>query len=221
MITINLLPEDLRVTVKSSMFPKISPKKALVLFLGAFFALQVFLTFFSVIKQIELAHVRHELMVFKKQNVDLIKKKSDIDHSRAQLKQFQQMTNRRFYWSRLLNELSDSVTKGIWLRTASFDQSDISPLTTRQSQPALSKGSAAAPDKTQYFKLDGSVVAKGQETAFIGRFIKELKSNTLFIELFDEIELTNINQKKIKDVDVYDFTVICVFKKGVVGGVGT
>ena len=63
-------------------------------------------------------------------------------------------------------------------------------------------------------KLEGSVTASGQETAFIGKYVKSLKDNATFTELFRDIELSNINQRKIKEFDVYDFVLICKFRKG-------
>ena len=57
-------------------------------------------------------------------------------------------------------------------------------------------------------------MGKGEETAYTGKFIKELKANSLFNGLFNDIELSQINQKRIKDFDVYDFVILCTFKKG-------
>jgi hypothetical protein len=62
-------------------------------------------------------------------------------------------------------------------------------------------------------KLDGSVYAAGQETAFIGKFVKSLKENSFFNDLFSQIDLSNISQRKINEYDVYDFTLFCRFKK--------
>ena len=61
-------------------------------------------------------------------------------------------------------------------------------------------------------KLDGSTVGQGEETAFTGKFIKGLQSNPVFRELFSDIELSNLTQKKIRDFDVYDFSIYCTFK---------
>ncbi|MBI3316100.1 MAG: PilN domain-containing protein [Candidatus Omnitrophica bacterium] len=99
---------------------------------------------------------------------------------------------RGFYWSKLLSALTDSVTKGVWLTRLSTESEK----------------------DTRVLLIEGSAVGRGEESAFIGRFMKELKKNPVFTELFDEIELGHLSQKKLKDVDVYDFVVRCTFKKG-------
>ncbi len=218
MIEINLLPEELKVSRKGRSFlQRIPPRRALGLFLAFFFAAQVLLTVFSLLKQLELAQTKQELMRLKQEYHTVIQKKTETGQAMAKLKQVQGLTARKFTWSQLLNALSDSVTKGVWLRTLSVVETE--PLTpVRRLSPPEAKGKKLKVpgdgEKLRSLKIEGSVVAKGQETAYIGKFIKELKTNALFIELFDDIDLSNINQKKIKDVDVYDFTLTCVFRKG-------
>ena len=56
-------------------------------------------------------------------------------------------------------------------------------------------------------------MAPGQEMACIGRFLKSLKDDPKLSLLFDEIEVSTINQRRIKDLDVSDFTMVLVFKK--------
>ena len=75
------------------------------------------------------------------------------------------------------------------------------------------KKEIVATQKVWSLKLEGSAYAPGQETAFIGKFMQALKQDALFSELFDDIQLSNINQRKISNYDVYDFVLVCHFKK--------
>lgn len=213
MIEINLLPEEMRVSDTGGRFPKISAKRAIGLSIAAFVVLQVIMTVFSVLMQLESMRVKSELAKLQKEYVVLIQRKNEIRVLKARLKQIGQMTARPFYWAKFMNELSDSVTKGVWLRQLTITETDASSALSKVAQAAQS-ATAKAAGKAYYLKLEGSDVAKGQETASIGKFMKELKSNALFIELFESIELSTINQRKIKDIDVYDFSLVGAFKKG-------
>ena len=66
---------------------------------------------------------------------------------------------------------------------------------------AVSGGRSPSVPAPRVLYLEGSVVGPGQETAFIGKFIKQLKENPLFAELFEDIRLSTINQRKIKRED--------------------
>jgi len=43
--------------------------------------------------------------------------------------------------------------------------------------------------------------------------LKQLKDNPMFNNLFQDIKPTNINQRRIKEYDVYDFMMYCKFRK--------
>ena len=60
-------------------------------------------------------------------------------------------------------------------------------------------------------KLEGGVVAPGQETAFVGKFLKSLKDNPVFSTTFSEIRLANMTQKRIMDREISDFSILCSF----------
>lgn len=197
MIEINLLPQELRKreAVKLAL-PGIPVKGALVGFFSVFFAAQLLLSALAFYRRAEISHVRKAVEILKAENREITHQKSEITFARTRLQQVQSITERKFYWSLLLNALSDSVTKGIWLRQFSIMETGGHPGATARS-----------------LKLDGSVVGPGQETASIGKFIKELKDNPVLSELWGSVELATINQRKIRDYDVYDFTLACAFRK--------
>jgi hypothetical protein len=115
-----------------------------------------------------------------------------------------------------MNALSDSMTKGVWLRGLSLSEMTV------QAPPAPAVKGAPAPktggtSKEWFLKIEGSTVAQGQETAYVGKFIKELKDNKTLSGVFEGIELSDMNQRKIREYEVYDFVLMCKFKKGLAG----
>ena len=86
-------------------------------------------------------------------------------------------------------------------------------------KPAGKSGSTkkkeADMDTYSVMKLEGSCSGgAGQETALIGKYLKSLRDNPYFRELFDSnINLSGMNQRKLGEADVFDFTIYCRFKK--------
>jgi Tfp pilus assembly protein PilN len=193
MIEINLLPEELRKKEESvNLLAELPIKRSAVIVVIVFFGLQILATLgaFSIsahskwmkAETVKLREMSKEILA-QKALTALIKKRSEKADAAIQ---------QPFLWSSLLNALSDSITKGVWLTHLSITNDN----------------------KAKQLRLDGSLVGRGEETALAGKFIKELKSNPLFNELFNEIELVTMKQKRIKEFDVYDFEILCNFKKG-------
>lgn len=193
MIEINLLPEELRRKEPSRIvLPDIPIKKTLVWAVGVFAGFQILLLGLVFYQKAELFGVRRQVQTLGAANKDITLEKSQTLAVQTKLKQVQALVSRKFSWTLLLNAISDSMTKGVWLRTL---------------------GVESVAQKGRVLKIEGSVAGPGQETALIGKFIKELKGQPLLSDLFAEIELSTMNQKKIKEFDVYDFTLVCTFKK--------
>jgi Tfp pilus assembly protein PilN len=205
MIEINLLPEDLRrkegVRLSLPEWPKL---KAYALTAGALIALQALVTVFAFYQKLEILAVRTQIASIKKENPELVARKEETAVIGARLKQIDFLTTRRFRWSVMLSRLAHSMTKGVWLREFSVQ----APAEARAEETA-----PASPPGAQRLKLSGSAVGAGQETANIGKFVKSLEENERFAEFFEEIEVSNINQRKVKDFDVYDFELACAFKR--------
>lgn len=230
MIEINLLPEELRKkeSVKLSLpaMPAL-PKKTVLLAVGVVLGVQVLFTAFAFFQKGEAAAVRKDITALNESNRGLVAQKTESAEIRKRLSQIDHLLQRKFFWSSLLNALTDSMIKGVWLTNLSIAESNASPMIKKTVEVTLSKADTLSPRKTvsstsrtppkssKMLKLEGSVVGPGEETALIGKFIKKMKGNALFDKLFAEIEPANINQKKIREFDVYDFTIGCVFKEGV------
>ena len=193
MIEINLLPEELRKKeTRVNPFAELPVKRGAVIFVIAFFGLQALAAAGSFYLSMHFNWMKMEVTRLKEMNKKITSQKAATALIKKKIEKAAADTQRPFLWSSLLNALSDAVTKGVW----------------------LTKFSITNDGKMSYLGLEGSVVGKGEETAYTGKFIKELKANPLFDGLFHEIELSTMNQKRIKDFDVYDFVIRCAFKNG-------
>ena len=210
MIQINLLPEELRKKERIRLsLPEVPIRKVLIVFFSVLFAVQASLSVFALVQKGRIGQVQKEITALKAQNKEITFQKGETASARTKLREIQALTERDFFWTKVLNDLSDSVTKGIWLVHLSLEDIAAPPKGDEAGQKPR-RGEARAMIKT--LRIDGSAVGQGQETAFIGKFIKELKENPSLSEIFQEVKLSNINQKKIRDADVYDFSLTCLFR---------
>ncbi len=190
MIQINLLPENLR---KKSLIPWEMPSfinwKVVILFVWIFFGIQVLGFGLVGFQYFELIKVSRDVVILREQNKEILQRKSENTRMKNEIRQIKLLAHPKFYWTVLLDALTHSMTKGIWLRSLSLGE-----------------------DKKS-LELDGSILAQGEETAAIAKFIKGLKENPQLGPLFEDIQLSTLNQKRIKDLDVYEFSLIGIFKK--------
>ena len=200
MIEISLLPDNLKISREGKWKLLLSPLVLGVLFfLSLFIVGQVFFTGVTVSQGIEIAAIQKQVAVLTESNKEIVSRKLQIIERKDRLKKIDALMKRPFFWSSFLNALTESMTKGIWLRGFSIANNQSS--------------SASGDERLGNLRLEGSAIAKGEETAYIGKFIKQLKDNAYLGVLFEQIELSNINQKKIKEFDVYDFVLIGLFRK--------
>lgn len=136
----------------------------------------------------ELAPVKKEIDIVKREIADLSQRVGGID----------QLMVKRFLWSEKLNQLSDLIVPGIWLRELFLGSS----VQLKDSPPTLT--------------LKGSVISlRGEEMAVVGKFMANLKQNKGWSFDFDNIELQSIQRREIKGTEIMDFVLICYFKEGI------
>jgi hypothetical protein len=229
MIEVNLLPEELRKKALPKLaLPEIPPGMLLKIFILILIAHFIYL-FFVAGQYLKIGAVKQNIETLKITTRNTATQKAGITAIQARLRQIDGLTERKFYWTQLLNTLSDLSIKEIWLtqlsiserqermRSKSPGRSVARPArlgADTKKSPAKASGDSAKPGgivPERFLKLEGSAVGQGQETALIGKFIKEIKKNAFFSSLFSEVELANITQRKIKDVEVYDFLLECRF----------
>ena len=105
------------------------------------------------------------------------------------------------------------MTDGVWLNSLylSIEAPDADAMMMQDfSQPQV------IPPEIQTLVLKGTAVSPspGEETAVVGKFIESLRDNKDFFADFQDIKVTTIERKKLGQIEVMDFTIVCYFKEG-------
>lgn len=206
-VEINLLPPEYRKKERAKLaLPSDLPAgKVVLLALGGIFAVQLLVSGYAFFQASRMTQVTAAIEKLKAENKEITAQKAEIEAMKDRAREVDRLSARPFYWSNLLGALTDSVSKGIWLTSLHIGEGP-----APDAVGAQGGGNATI----RYLRIEGSAVGQGDETASIGKFIAELKENPLLDELFDDVRLSNIKQKKIREFDVYDFLLVCVFRKG-------
>lgn len=224
MIQINLLPEELRKReAPKIVLPEIPVTKTLLICGALLLTAQIIFTLLTFYYSWQGRTLKEKADASRSQNAQIQRYQSQTRQIQEELKSMRSLLIRKFYWASLLNAITDSTSKGVWFRGFSVEEgksvrsanttSPKTPKTSDSTSPTPSTRQSAVSEKPYILKLTGSVMAPGQETAVIGKEIKSLEENPVIRELFSGSSVT-MSQRKIKDVDVYDFELILKFKKG-------
>lgn len=192
MIEINLLPEEIR-RQKKIYFKFDLADIARVKFLagGIFAGAMALLVIIPALG----ANIRkHQILALLEKEKNIMPQKtsveainSEIAVLKVKLNALDDITKRRFLWSRKLNELSDLVLPGIWFNRigAELDNN---------------------------LTIEGSVISKNEEAmASVGKFIKNIKDAKLFFGDFSDIKLESVQRKNIDKKDVVEFKIVLYF----------
>lgn len=184
MITINLLPQDLR---KIERRPVLSSNVPYKIYIAGFVLLLIIVHFcflsLALIKQVQVVSLRRGWNMIAPQSKETIGLKAEIKDMEAKIVSMNDVLSRRASITELLSSLNAAVPKGLWLERFSFVNDGL--------------------------MIQGSVVSLTQnEMTIIGKFLQDIKSNKVFSTLFSKIELNSVQRRTIKTFDVVDFVVI-------------
>ena len=201
MIEINLLPPHLRVRkrepVKLPSLPIIPVVAGTVIFL---FALQVLLWFFIQVKGVSRDSLKKKIASIAASNKEAITVDNTLKEISSKVDIIDKLSGSRFNLARKLNDISDSLVPGVWLRSLSVKKNET------PNEPGSLK---------ETLVIEGSNMISGEAgEAAIGKFVNSLKENESFSSDFDEIEIAKEERKKLQKAEIMDFIVICHFKKG-------
>ena len=215
MITLSLLPPELKKQRKSFTHLKLSVASQLPIFkiclyvAGGLVVVHTLLVLILVQQSYSLRGLksRWEGIAEKRKVVfELTQRHEELT---AREKTFQQLTSGRPLWARRLKGLSDSMVPGVWLRVLSMGERSVAASTPKD------KGGKSSVAKI--LVLEGTVASvRGDELAMIGRFVRGLKENQDFFSDFQGVEVDSTRRRSIKDIEVMDFKIICTFREGVV-----
>lgn len=109
--------------------------------------------------------------------------KQEIDSLEAKINSITSIRARKnISWSRNLNLISGDMVRGLWLTRIYYAGGALS--------------------------IEGSAVSKkGEEMINVGKFASNLKGDKSFYSLLKNLELTSIQRRNIKSIEVVDFVI--------------
>lgn len=201
MIEINLLPPELRVKKKEPM--KLPSLPIIPVAAGAIcllIAIQVLLLFFIQIKSVSRDSLKKKITLLSASNKEAMGIDKSLKEISSKVELVDGLLNARFNVAKKLNDISDSMVSGVWLR--SLDVKKVAVL----NEPGVFK---------ETLVIEGSrIISGGSAEGAIGKFVNSLKENASFLSDFDNIELAKEERKKVENTEIMDFVIICHFKKG-------
>ena len=215
MITINLLPEELR--KKESIFANIdlshiTLQKLPLLSIAAAFAgvlvlVQVVVLVMGLFSGAALSALtkRYDELAPKRKEADLLK--AQVDTINKKTKAIDELMGKRFSWAGKLNALSDAMTPGIWLNELDYDERHVD----KTSDAGAGKGKSAGLPGT--LAITGYAAGAGEQgTALVAKFIESLKESEAFYADFSQIKLVSSKSDKASGQEVMNFRISCSFK---------
>ncbi len=185
MITINLLPHDLKTTERKIVLPY---KIYIFVVLIVFIFLHLCLLSLALVKEVQILSLKGSWGKVEPQSKDSVSIKAEIKDLEAKANSMKDVLTHKANTTELLSGLGLSVPKGLWLERFTYSNDGL--------------------------MIQGSVVSLTQnEMSIIGKFLQDLKSNKTFASLFAKIELNSVQRRTIKTYDVVDFVVVGEIKK--------
>ncbi|QAT17236.1 hypothetical protein BU251_05590 [Candidatus Velamenicoccus archaeovorus] len=185
MITINLLPRQLRKTENKAVVPY---KVYLLLGVTGLVLLHLLLFGVAAMKKIQVIALHGSINKIAVSAKEAAKTKSEIKELETRTNTLKGVLSRRVSFTELLSGLSDAVPRGLWIDRFSLSGHSLI--------------------------IQGTVISLTQnEMTIIGRFLQNLKSNKTFSTAFPRLELGSVQRRSIKTYDVVDYVLNGEMKK--------
>ncbi len=227
MIEINLLPEELKKSqprfkkfdISGIDFKNVPVTNIAAAVVGFIVAIHVLLFLVGITSQGRLSVLSkryNQLLPQKKESEAL---KAQVDAINKKVGAIDELMVKRFSWARKLNDLSDSMTPGIWLTELSYDEKvGERPVQANAKAPA-GRAKKETPKATvekvvlKYLIISGYASSMGEQgTALIGKFIKSMQDNSNFYSDINSVDLVSTKSDKVDNQDVMSFRITCLFK---------
>jgi hypothetical protein len=201
MIEINLLPEKLRVKKRQALALPTLPIIPIVIgIVGLLVAIQLLLTVVVQARKVVFNSLNGKYSSISASYLQATTLEGNLKDLTNKIDTAERLSGSRFKAAKKLNDLSDSMIPGVWLKSLEVKKGE-SP-----SEPGILR---------ETLVIEGSTIVSGErEDGYIGKFVNSLKENASFSEDFSGIELTKVERKKIRNTEVLDFIILCTFKKG-------
>ena len=220
MIEINLLPEERR--KKQERFKKFDLSEfklqdtAIFTIIAAVFGILIVVQIVMVIAgwtikaNLSSLEKKYNAILPQKEEADALK--FQIDLVNKKVRAIDELMVNRFSWAMKLGYLNDSMIPGVWLSQLDYDETGGGPSAVQR--PNSTVKTVASKARSRYLILNGYAMNTGDEgNAIIGKFIRSLKRNTGFYSDVADIQLGYTRAEKIKDQEVVNFKITCLFKE--------
>lgn len=191
MIEINLLPDELKVKVKTKKTGiNVEAKKFLYiipLVLGLLLCVHIYLALFNISRAGALRALESKWKTFESKRKELQEFNKEYSVSVEDEKAIKQLLEQRINWAEKLNKLSLNLPSGVWFNELTVTRKDL-----------IIKGSVVSLQK--------------QEMNLIKGFIDNLKTDKAFFKDFNTLELTTADRKTISGLDVVEFVLQASYK---------
>lgn len=205
MIEINLIEEKFRQRTSGNAIQSFAKKGTKYIVIGILvLGVQTLLFSSAFFCDKKIQNINKKLNFLVEANRQVIAQKSEISLATETLNELNQISQRSFYWANLISDMVNSVTQGVWLNRVTIENGQ---------KFALDAKPDASSEAVKLLKIEGVSVGAGQESEYVADFVKQMREKETIREVFEDVQLTSIQQRKIKNTDVYDFRVMCVFRK--------
>ena len=195
MIDINLVPENLRKKRKSQILPANLniPQEALIGLVGGLFVLLLIIhVVFQLIIFMKYAQHSHyksqwEKISPDKEKVDRVS--NEMRMMQGKIKSVENITSsKRVVLAPKLNDISDSIPRGVWLNKITLEEKVI-----------LIEGSAVSKVKDEMISM-------------VGTFASNLKAQKKFMGELNNLEVGSIQRRKSQNTELADFSITAKLK---------
>ena len=218
MITINLLPKEMRKKEEKAKLVGFDVGKLYLAFFALIFVVIVlYLSMGMVIAKRggRIADLEKEIARLYTDCKDVLAIEDEIKKLEGKSDALSKLMLRRLMWSKKLNEISDLLQDQVWLTYLSISKE----IKTLKIEKRLNVGVRQEKPETvvvRHLNLKGIVVSiSGEEMVdLVGKFMRKLEEDSDFFKDFNDIVLISTQRDKIGDRDIMKFEIKCRIKDG-------
>lgn len=195
MIEINLVPENLKKKKAKPASPMLGvniPPEAVIGLVGGVVVLliitHVILLYMTCKRLAEKKVLDRQMEGLSPQKIESETVAKELRGLQGKKNAIEQMTKtQKILWAPKLNDISDSIPRGVWLNKVTLDHGILS--------------------------IEGSSVAKlTDEMMSVSEFTSKLKEHSGFLSQLKSIELGSIQRRKIESLEIADFSITAKYQ---------
>lgn len=203
MITINLLPKELRPRRKITI-----PAKCMTFIAGGIVVILIFIHILVAMminrEKGKLAFLKKEYERIKPEYERVLKLKSDKENLEAKIALMDKLMAQRLLWSKKLNQLSDLMPPNVWLSSLS--------IISRPEKQTVG-GKEVTIDRKKLLIRGKTYSGKGEKMlGQQGDFMRRIEGHEAFFKDFENVEFISTERETIGQAEIMKFEFTCQLK---------